>query len=191
LSLPSPAARTPTRRARRTTTTSRTGTEVPFAFGLGANLGDARATLARAIERLGERFGALTVAPLYRTEPVSRIPQGDFLNTVAVGRTDESAEVLHAFARRLERELGRRERPRDAPREIDLDLLFVGAEQRDSPELVLPHPRLRERRFVLTPLAEVLPDYPLPPDGATPRQLLARLPAGARVERLDGSSEPG
>jgi 2-amino-4-hydroxy-6-hydroxymethyldihydropteridine diphosphokinase len=104
---------------------------------------------------------------------------------VALGRTAEPPETLLRFARSVERELGRRARARDAPREIDIDLLFVGDAERRTPELTLPHPRLRERRFVLAPLAELAPALPLPPDGATPRALLAALPArGAAVERL-------
>jgi len=142
------------------------------------------------VARLRARFGPLELASLYRTEPVSEFPQPDFLNTVAVGRSAEAPEALFEVGRRLERELGRRERPRNAPREIDLDLLFVGQERRDTTSLTLPHPRLRERRFVLVPLAEVLPDYPLPPDGATARLLLARLPPGPRVERLGGLAVP-
>jgi len=167
-----------------TTTTSTTRTEVPFAFGLGANLGDARSTLEEALRRLGRRFGPLRVAPYYRTEPLSHLEQPDFLNTVATGRTAEAPEKLHAFARQLERELGRRSRPPGSAREIDLDLLFVGNELRTGSELTLPHPRLRDRRFVLAPLADLVPNLPLPPDGATPAQLLALLPAGQRVELL-------
>lgn len=126
------------------------------------------------------------MAPLYRTEAVSAIPQTDYLNTVVYGRTAEPPERLLAFARELERQLGRRRRARDAPREIDIDLLFVGELRRSSPELELPHPRLRTRRFVLAPFADVAPGQRLPPDGATVGELLARLPDGPRVERLAG-----
>jgi 7,8-dihydro-6-hydroxymethylpterin-pyrophosphokinase len=90
------------------------------------------------------------------------------------------------FARAVERELGRRPRPRDAPREIDVDLLFVGAAMRTTAELTLPHPRLRARRFVLAPLAELAPGLALPPDGATPLELLDALGGGGAVERLAG-----
>lgn len=126
------------------------------------------------------------MAPFYRTEPVSAIPQPDFLNTVVVGHSAALPEELLEFAQRLERELGRRRRSRDAPREIDLDLLAVGDLERATPTLRLPHPRLRERRFVLAPWADVAPDQQLPPDGVTVRELLARLPPqGPRVDRLD------
>jgi 2-amino-4-hydroxy-6-hydroxymethyldihydropteridine diphosphokinase len=130
------------------------------------------------------RFGPLRVAPLYRTEPVSPIPQPEYLNTVAIGVTAERPEELHRFARALERRLGRRRRAAGGPREIDLDLLFVGDLVRIGPRLLLPHPRLRERRFVLAPLADLVPDLPLPPDGETPRALLAALPPTPWVERL-------
>lgn len=107
-----------------------------------------------------------------------------------LGATAEAPERLIAFALELERRLGRAARDRDAPREIDVDLLFLGELERDSPRLVLPHPRLRRRRFVLAPLADLAPDLPLPPDGATPAELLARLPARPRVERLTAESAP-
>jgi 2-amino-4-hydroxy-6-hydroxymethyldihydropteridine diphosphokinase len=185
---PPKASKTKSRTTRATTTSTTTEPGARFAFALGANLGDARGTIERALTRLAARFGPLTIAPLYRTAPVSPIPQPEFLNTVAVGRTNEPPESLLVFARDLERELGRVERHRDAPREIDIDLLLVGSEQRASPTLVLPHPRLRERRFVLAPLADVAPDLPLPPDGATPARLLASLPPGPAVERLDSGT---
>lgn len=122
---------------------------------------------------------------------MSSIPQPDFLNTVALGASSASAERLLAAALEVEAELGRRrDGARDAPRTIDIDLLFAGDERRAGPGLVLPHPRLRERRFVLAPLADLAPDLPLPPDGATPRELLARLPARPWVRRL-GTSNGG
>lgn len=119
---------------------------------------------------------------------MSPIPQPEYLNTVALGVSTLSAEALLAGALAVEVELGRRrDGRRDAPRTIDIDLLLVGDELRPGPGLELPHPRLRERRFVLAPLADLAPDLPLPPDGATPRELLARLPARPWARRL----EPG
>jgi 2-amino-4-hydroxy-6-hydroxymethyldihydropteridine diphosphokinase len=163
-------------------------------------LGDPARQLAGALEELERRFGPLRVAPFYRTEPVSPIAQPDYVNTVALGASAEPPEALLAFALELERRFGR-ERPvarsaggavrpgsRDAPRTLDVDLLFVGDERRAGPELELPHPRLRQRRFVLQPLADLDPDLALPPDGATVGSLLAALPGSPRVERL---AEPG
>lgn len=154
----------------------------PFAIALGGNDGDVRAAFSAALAALAARFGPLEVAPLYRSEPVSSRPQAEFLNTVALGSTTLAAETLLAAALEIERALGRRREALPAgaapgPRPIDLDLLFVGDERRASSALVLPHPRLRERRFVLAPLADLAPDLPLPPDGATATALLAALPA--------------
>lgn len=157
----------------------------PFAIALGANLGEPRATIQAALGRLEALLGPLSVAPLYLTEPISPIPQPDYLNTVVLGRTDEAPETLLDLLSELEIELGRAAcHEPDAPREIDLDLLFVGELERSTDRLVLPHPRLRERRFVLAPLADLAPDLALPPDGETVVRLLARLPDRPRVERL-------
>jgi len=128
------------------------------------------------------------VAPLYRTEAVSEAPQDPYLNTVALGVTRATPEELLAAAQEIEAALGRRRETPGAPRTIDLDLLFVGGERRSEGTVELPHPRLRERRFVLAPLADLEPDLELPPDGSRVRELLAALPDRPWVERL-GSGE--
>jgi 7,8-dihydro-6-hydroxymethylpterin-pyrophosphokinase len=109
---------------------------------------------------------------------------------VALATTPLAARELLALAREVERALGRRHRERNAAREIDVDLLFAGGERLVDEELELPHPRLRERRFVLAPLADLAPDLPLPPDGATVSALLARLPERPWARRLDGAGAP-
>jgi len=141
--------------------------------------------MSEARRRLAARFGPLVASGLYRSEPVSTIPQPDFWNAVVRGSTTELPEALLAFAQSVERDLGRAARPRNAPREIDIDLLFVGGLRRRTDALELPHPRLRERRFVLAPLAELGPELELPPDGTTVGALLARLGPTPRVERVD------
>jgi 2-amino-4-hydroxy-6-hydroxymethyldihydropteridine diphosphokinase len=115
---------------------------------------------------------------------VTPVPQPDYLNTVAVGYGGFEPEQLLAGALAVEAELGRRRDRRSAPRTIDVDLLLAGDLVRSAPNLTLPHPRLRERRFVLAPLADLVPDLPLPPDGATARVLLASLPARPWAIRL-------
>lgn len=120
---------------------------------------------------------------------MSAIAQPDFLNTVVVGRATASPEDLLAVTQEIERQLGRRRRERDAPREIDLDLLLVGDLERRAADLELPHPRLRQRRFVLEPLAAIAPGLAVPPDGATVAELLARLPAGPRAGRLAAAAD--
>jgi 2-amino-4-hydroxy-6-hydroxymethyldihydropteridine diphosphokinase len=167
------SSRTTRSTSRRISTTRSEGPR-PFALALGANLGEPRAALAAALARLSRRFGPLEVAPLYRTEPVSPIPQPEYLNTVALGVSELSAEELLAAALAVEVELGRRrDGRRDAPRTIDIDLLFVGGELRAGPGFELPHPRLRQRRFVLAP-ADLAPTCRCPRRRHPAR--VARLP---------------
>jgi len=173
-----------------TTTTTTNDESAPFAFSLGSNRGDSPGLIAAAIRALNERLGPLRVASLYRTQPVSEVAQEPFFNTVVVGRGASSPEELLGIAKEIERSLGRRPGPRHGPREIDVDLLLVGGEVREDPDLHLPHPRMRERRFVLEPLAEIAPDLGIPPDGVSAAELLRRLGEGPWVERLDEPTLP-
>jgi 2-amino-4-hydroxy-6-hydroxymethyldihydropteridine diphosphokinase len=165
-----------------------------IALGLGGNLGgrgEIEAALRLALERLRESLGELHVASLYRgpaVAPGGGEPQPDFLNTAAVGRTALQPEAVLAIAKALEMAAGRRPGPRFGPRPLDVDLLLYGDLRSAAPELTLPHPRLAERRFVLAPLAEIAPDLPIPALGASPSELLRRLPPAAPpVERLPWS----
>lgn len=130
----------------------------------------------RHLRALDPVLGDLRAASLYRTAPVSPVPQPDFLNTAVLARTTLAPADLLAVAKAMELAAGRRPGVRLGPRPLDVDLLLYGDLQTSTPELTLPHPRLRERRFVLEPLAEIAPDLRVPPDGATVRELLARLP---------------
>ena len=145
--------------------------------GVGANLGDRRATIERAIEvlRAVEGVEVLAVSTLRETDPVGYEDQPRFLNgAVELETTLGARELLDALLA-VERELGRtREGPRFGPRTIDLDLLLFGEERIDEPGLTVPHPRLHERRFALEPLAELAPGLELPGRGAVER-LLAGL----------------
>jgi 2-amino-4-hydroxy-6-hydroxymethyldihydropteridine diphosphokinase len=166
------------------------GTEpVLVALALGGNLGPVERTLRRALRRLEAALGPLQVAPFYRTAAVSpareHAPQPDYLNTAALGRTSLPPDAVLALAKALERAAGRRTGPRFGPRPLDIDLLLWGDRISPYPELTLPHPRLRDRRFVLEPLAALAPDLPLPPDGRKVRELLAAV-ADQRVERDRG-----
>ncbi len=145
-------------------------------MALGSNLGDSRSLLAAALADLETELGPLSVASLYLTEAVTTTPQPDYLNTAATGASARDPAELLALAHRVEARHGRvRARP-GAPRTLDIDLLLLGDLVRASPPPELPHPRLRSRRFVLAPLAELAPHWPVPPEGATPGELLARLP---------------
>lgn len=158
--------------------------------GLGANQGDAIATLRWALRELAAIFGPLGLAPLYRTAPESTIPQDDFYNTVASFARPAwpPARVLGVF-KRLEQWAGRRPGPRNGPRPLDLDLLihgdWVGSDATGEWPVSLPHPRLRERRFVMAPLADLAPALCLPPDGARVAELWEILGPHPDVRRCE------
>jgi 2-amino-4-hydroxy-6-hydroxymethyldihydropteridine diphosphokinase len=145
------------------------------ALALGGNEGPVQETLARALRHLEASLGPIRVASLYRTAPVSPVPQPDFLNTAALAYTALPPEEILALAKALELAAGRRRGVRFGPRPLDVDLLLYGGFRSDAPELTLPHPRLRERRFMLEPLAEIAPDLSVPPDGRTVAELLENL----------------
>lgn len=162
-------------------------------IGMGANLGDPPAQLAAAQRALDEAPGTRVVArsALYRTEPwgakASDAGEPEFWNAVVAVETALAPEELLAVCAAIERSMGRRD-PREGPRAMDLDLLLWGARVMRTPQLTLPHPRLRERRFVLAPLAEVAPDARHPEDGRTMRELLAACTDAGRVEKQTCSS---
>lgn len=144
------------------------------AIALGSNLGDRRAHLDYAIARLQRAVPNLRVSRYYETEPVGvSEPQPAFLNAAAVGDTSLSARAILALLLSIERERGR-ERPfQNAARTLDLDLILLGSQVIDDDGLVVPHPRFRERRFVLEPLAEIAPDMIDPVTGSTVVELFA------------------
>ena len=132
-------------------------------LGLGANLGDRRASLRRAIQSLDEysgiRLDRRGVASLYRSAAMGGDePQPDYLNTVVRVRTSLPPRALLAALMTIEARLGRVRRERWGPRTIDLDLLLYDDRVIDGPDLFVPHPRLTQRRFVLDPLAEIAAD---------------------------------
>ena len=126
-------------------------------IGLGANLGDARAALDAAQHALAALRGTTlrAASSIYRTAPIDSSGP-DYLNAVVLLETLLAPHALLAELQRIEREHGRERPYRNAPRTLDLDLLFHGAQRLDTPTLTLPHPRLHERAFVLQPLAELL-----------------------------------
>jgi 2-amino-4-hydroxy-6-hydroxymethyldihydropteridine diphosphokinase len=146
------------------------------AFGLGSNLGDRRAHLERAIAGLRGRMEVVAVSAFRETLPVGGPPQGPYLNAVAVVETGLGPRELLEAARALEAAAGRVRGERFGPRTLDVDLLLYGDRSIELDDLVVPHPRLKERRFVLEPLAEVAPGWTVPGAGATVEELLADLP---------------
>jgi 2-amino-4-hydroxy-6-hydroxymethyldihydropteridine diphosphokinase len=151
-------------------------------IALGSNLGDRLAHLRAALACLREISTPgepVLSAPVYQTEP-RLCPPGspDFLNTVVEIDFAGAAHELLEKTRAIEEQLGRVRSPeRNAPRTIDLDLLYLGEETICSDRLELPHPRIAERRFVLQPLADIRPELVLPGHSLAIADLLARLPA--------------
>jgi 2-amino-4-hydroxy-6-hydroxymethyldihydropteridine diphosphokinase len=147
-------------------------------LGLGSNLGDRRRNLEAALDalRAHPQIAVTAVSSFLETDPVGGPPgQGKFLNAAAKIETDLSPEALLKELKRVERALGRKPGPRWGPREIDLDILLCGDTILETGTLVIPHPRMRERRFVLEPLAEIAPAARDPVTGRTVRELLALL----------------
>jgi 2-amino-4-hydroxy-6-hydroxymethyldihydropteridine diphosphokinase len=131
-------------------------------LALGSNLGDRRANLAAALARLRERVAVEAISSLYETEPAYVTDQPRFLNAALRGRTALGPAELLAFVKEIERALGRLAGPRFGPRLVDIDLLLYGDVVLATSELIIPHPRMAERPFVLVPLAEIAPEL-VPP----------------------------
>ncbi|MEJ2663449.1 MAG: 2-amino-4-hydroxy-6-hydroxymethyldihydropteridine diphosphokinase [Spirochaetia bacterium] len=128
-------------------------------FSLGSNLGNRGAHIAAALAELERLLRNFRVSRVYETEPLYYRRQPGFLNAVCSGYTASSAEILLRRIQRLEHTLGRRRRnvPRFGPRSIDIDLLLYGKHLVTGPRLIVPHPRMQERKFVLIPLIELAP----------------------------------
>lgn len=161
---------------------------------LGSNLGDRAAHLRRALRALAQTPGLrlLRASRIYETAPVGAPvaagpPQGDYLNAVVELQSALPPRLLLLRLQQIERAAGRRRTWRNAPRTLDLDLLFHGAPRR-HPDLVLPHPRLHLRGFVLAPLAEIVPAL-RHPCGARIAQLARR--AGSAARGRETGAAPG
>jgi 2-amino-4-hydroxy-6-hydroxymethyldihydropteridine diphosphokinase len=158
---------------------------VPAYIGVGSNLGDSLARVRAAFESLAGLAGCRLVARsrLYRTRPFGPVPQGDFINAVAGMLTQLSAHELLAGIRGIEAAAGRVRSKRWGPRTLDLDLLVFGDQRIDTAELVVPHPGIAERGFVLAPLADIAPTLQVP-GLCRVETLLRRLPEDGIAEVL-------
>jgi 2-amino-4-hydroxy-6-hydroxymethyldihydropteridine diphosphokinase len=154
-------------------------------IGLGANLGDARAAIEAAVGEIAAlpRTGLVARSSIYRSEPVAASGP-DFLNAVVAVRTGLAPEALLDHLQAIETRHGRERPYRNAPRTLDLDLLLHGDTVCSTARLVLPHPRMHERAFVLVPLAEIAPELRIP--GRGPLAVLLPGVARQRIDKLAG-----
>ena len=146
---------------------------VPVAIALGSNLGDRERYLRDALALLAASVHDLRVSTFHDTDPVGVGEQSRFLNAAAIGITGLTARALLDTLLQIELQLGRARPYPGAPRTLDLDLILYGDAVIEEPGLSVPHPRFRERAFVLQPLAEIAADWMDPVTGRTVGELAA------------------
>ena len=146
----------------------------PIAVAFGSNLGDRRAHILSAAREVGRILSDFELSGLIETTPVGEGLQDDpaFFNAVGVGKSSEPVRGIFDALREIESRGGRTRSTPGAPRTIDVDLILAGDEIVDAPDLRVPHPRFRERLFVLEPLVAIAPDLRDPETGLTVRALL-------------------
>jgi 2-amino-4-hydroxy-6-hydroxymethyldihydropteridine diphosphokinase len=152
--------------------------EKPYlaALGFGANLGDPAANIRRAVDLLrSDGLDFVAISSLYATKPWGVEDQPDFVNACALARTDLAPRALLALTQGVERALGRRPGLRWGPRLIDIDILFYEGRAWRDEKLILPHPEMTRRAFVMHPLAEIAPDLIV--DGETIYLLSLKFPS--------------
>ena len=141
-------------------------------LGLGSNLGNREANLLAALRLLEREVELRQISSIYETEPLGYREQPWYLNLACAGLTRLGPQELLDFVKRIERQLGRRPSFPNAPRPMDIDLLFYGTQVINTATLTIPHPRLPHRLFVLVPLAEIAPEFFHPVEEKTIKELL-------------------
>jgi 2-amino-4-hydroxy-6-hydroxymethyldihydropteridine diphosphokinase len=144
-------------------------------IALGSNLGDRLANLKSALADMRPEVIPTDCSPIYETPPWGYPDQPEFLNQVIRAETSLNAEALLVYLKNIEIRLGRQETFRFGPRVIDLDIIFFDAEVIDSPPLKIPHPQLKDRAFVLLPLAQLAPGFHHPVSDLTVETMLSRI----------------
>jgi 2-amino-4-hydroxy-6-hydroxymethyldihydropteridine diphosphokinase len=158
-------------------------------LSLGSNTGDRAANLHAAVSRLSQVGNIVAVSSLYETEPVEFTSQPWFLNCAVGMDTERSPTELLQAALAIERGMGRQRTQQKGPRNIDIDVLLFEHDVVEEHGLKIPHPGLAARRFVLEPLAEIAPEAMHPALKKTVREMLADLPSGQAVRKLENTTE--
>jgi 2-amino-4-hydroxy-6-hydroxymethyldihydropteridine diphosphokinase len=158
---------------------------MPIAFlSLGSNIGDRLVHLRDAIGRLEGAGRVICMSSFYETEPVEFTDQPWFVNCVVALETSKTPLQLLAAILDIERQMGRRRLQKKGPRSIDIDILLFDGEVINTKKLIIPHPAMHERRFVLEPLDEIARDLMHPVLKKTIHQLNEELPAGQEVRKI-------
>ena len=155
------------------------------ALALGSNLGNRLSVLHKAVAALKTHFPIKAISPIYETAPLYVTDQPAFLNMALLIESDLSPRALLRHLKELEQKIGRTPSIRFGPRLIDIDILFIDDLVFEEEDLILPHPRMAERRFVLAPLADIAPDWPHPQTGLTISQMLKALPAKDEIKLFE------
>ena len=148
---------------------------IPVTLSIGSNLGDRKSNLEAVHTALPPAVTVRKMSSLYETEPWGYADQPDFLNQIILVDTYLSAQDLLTYVKKIELDIGRESNFRYGPRLVDIDIIFYGEEVIQEPDLEIPHPRYKERAFVLVPLAEICPDLILPETEQTVLDYLAEL----------------
>ncbi len=156
-------------------------------LALGSNIENRKQHIQTALDLLREHVQAIVMAPYYETKPRYVEEQPQFLNTVVRGYTKLTPQELLQFTQAVEQEVGRVERFRNGPREIDIDILFYDTMVYKDEKLEIPHPRIQERDFVLQPFANINPDFLHTTLKKTIKELLDALPKEQRsvIKRVE------
>lgn len=160
----------------------------PVYLSLGSNVGDRLSYITQALSKLAKAGVVAEISSVYETPPWGKEDQRAFLNACVELRTNLSTDNLLTKLKQIESDLGRQERERWGPREIDIDILFYGDEQINEQRLTIPHPLLHERAFVLVPLTEIAADFIHPVMNKTVKDLLASVDAKG-IELFGGATE--
>lgn len=161
-----------------------TDTETVY-LGLGSNLGNREKNIDKALELLSQRMKIEKISSIYDTEPMDNADQPRFLNIACKVQTRLTPEGLLSLAKGIESKMGRQSKS-GQPRSIDIDILLYGDRVVDTPDLVIPHPRMAERAFVLVPLAEISPDAVHPVTGMKMKEMRKAIKEVQGVFKWEG-----